>query len=120
MILDNLLDFFVTSAHAAEQGALPGAPQGAPNFSLLLMLVVFLGFIYFTVWRPQNKRAKEHKDLLGALTKGDEVVTAGGVIGKVVKISQSYVMIAVNDTVDIIVQKSAIANVLPKGTMKAV
>ena len=76
--------------------------------------------MYFIMWRPQSKRAKEHKDLMGALAKGDEVVTAGGIVGKIAKISDSYIMMAVSDNVEIAVQKSSIATVLPKGTLKSI
>lgn len=120
MAIENLLNFFITSAHADTALANVPPPPGAGNFSLLLMLVIFLAFIYFTVWRPQSKRAKEHQSLLDSLAKGDEVVTAGGLVGKVVKISQTYIVLAVADNVEITMQKSSIANVLPKGTMKSV
>jgi preprotein translocase subunit YajC len=115
----SLLDFFITPAQAAA--AMGGNPSSsAASFSLPLMLVVFVGFIYFTVWRPQNKRAQEQKDLLNSLTKGDEVVTIGGLVGKISKISQTYIVLALSDNVEVTMQKSSIATVLPKGTMKAV
>jgi preprotein translocase subunit YajC len=112
----SLLDFFITPAQAAA-GA---APSGVANLSLPLMLIVFVGFIYFTVWRPQNKRSQEQKDLLNSLTKGDEVVTIGGLVGKISKISQTYIVLALSDNVEVTMQKSSVATVLPKGTMKSV
>jgi preprotein translocase subunit YajC len=116
----SLLDFFISPA-GADTGMGPTAGSStAANFSLPLMLVVFVAFLYFTVWRPQNKRAKEQRDMMNSLTKGDEIVTAGGIVGKVSKITQSYVVMAVSDTVEITVQKSAVATVLPKGTLKAI
>jgi preprotein translocase subunit YajC len=115
----SLLDFFISPAAADTMGPTAGN-SAAASFSLPLMLVVFVAFIYFTVWRPQNKRAKEQRDMLNALTKGDEIVTTGGIAGKVSKITQTYIVLAVTDTVEITVQKSAVATVLPKGTLKAI
>jgi preprotein translocase subunit YajC len=120
MAIENLLNFFISSAHAAAPLGNVPPPPGAGNFQLLIMLVIFLLFLYFTVWRPQSKRAKEHTSLLGSLAKGDEVVTAGGILGKVSKVSQSYIVLAVADNVEMTVQKSSISSVLPKGTMKSV
>jgi preprotein translocase subunit YajC len=72
------------------------------------------------IWRPQAKRAKEHKNLLGSLQKGDEVVTSGGIAGKVVKVADDFVVIEASDTVELKIQKMAVAAVLPKGTLKAI
>jgi preprotein translocase subunit YajC len=121
-MMNSLLDFFITSAHAAAPtgGAPVVGPQQGGNFSMLIVMVVFVGFMYLTVWRPQSKRAKEHKDLLNGLAPGDEVVTAGGIIGKVNKLAESYIVISVADNVNITMQKSSISTVLPKGTLKSV
>jgi preprotein translocase subunit YajC len=114
----NLLDFFIAPAQAAAVGGNPASAAG--SLTLPLMLAVFIGFIYFTVWRPQNKRAQEQKELLNSLTKGDEVVTIGGLVGKISKISQTYIVLALSDSVEVTMQKSSVATVLPKGTMKSV
>ena len=122
-MMNSLLDFFITSAHAAAPtggGAPVVGPQQGGNFSMLIVMVVFVGFMYLTVWRPQSKRAKEHKDLLNSLSPGDEVVTAGGIVGKVNKLADSYIVISVADNVNITMQKSSISTVLPKGTLKSV
>ena len=93
--------------------------------SLMGMAPIALMFVvlYFLMIRPQMKRQKEHKALLAALTKGDEVICAGGLLGKVSKVSDSYVTIEIsehgNTAVEVIMQKSAVATVLPKGTIKA-
>jgi preprotein translocase subunit YajC len=116
-IINNILDFFINSAEAAPAA---GNPQQSGNFSLLIIMVVFVGFLYLTVWRPQNKRAKEQREMLGALTKGDEVVTAGGILGKINKVSNGYVVLSIAENTEITVQKSSISTVLPKGTMKAI
>ncbi len=72
------------------------------------------------IWRPQAKRAKEHKNLLASLQKGDEVVTSGGIAGKVSKVADDFVVIEVSDSVELKFQKQAIAATLPKGTLKAI
>ena len=84
------------------------------------MVGIFILYMYFIVLRPQNKRAKEQRALLGNLTKGDEVVTAGGILGKIVKVNDNYAVIALADNVEITIQKSSIVNALPKGTLKSI
>lgn len=118
-MLENVVDFFISSAHADTVSA-PTAAQPGGNFAMPIILVMFVLFIYFTVWRPQNKRAKEQRNMLSSLAMGDEVVTAGGLMGKIVKISDSYMVLSVSDNVQITMQKSSVANVLPKGTLKAI
>ena len=115
-IFESFLNFFITSAVAAPVAGI--APQGT-NFSLPIIMLVFLVFIYFTVWRPQSKRAKEQRDLLLSLAKDDEVVTIGGILGKISKLGDTYIVIQVADNVEITIQKSSVANVLPKGSLKS-
>lgn len=120
-IISTISNFFISSAYADTAVAASAAPQQqGGSFPLMLMLAVFVFFMYFAVWRPQNKRAKEQRDLLGSLTKGDEVVTAGGILGKITKVSDSYAVIALSENVEITVQKSAIVGALPKGTLKSI
>ena len=86
-------------------------------------LIFFGGFaliFYFLIWRPQSKRAKELRDLLGSLNKGDEVMTNGGILGKLSKVDDNYIVLAIHDNVEIKMQKSAITAVLPKGTLKSI
>ena len=85
---------------------------------MLVMPVVVLGIMYFLMIRPQMKRAKEHKTLLEALQKGDEVVAAGGMLGRISKINENYVTLEIADNVEIQVQRPAVQLVLPKGTIK--
>jgi preprotein translocase subunit YajC len=118
MTLNSVLDFFISSAHADPMGGAQG--QAGGGYQLLIIMAIFVAFMYMTVWRPQSKRAKEHKELINSLAKGDEVVTAGGIVGKVSKISDIYVVIAINDTAEMTMQKSSISTVLPKGTLKAI
>lgn len=114
--MDTLLDFFIPTAYA---DTLNPSPQGG-GFSFVLMLVVFFIFIYFAIWRPQNKRAKEQQNLLTSLAKGDEVITAGGLVGKISKITDQYVSLTISSNVDILLQKNSVVNVLPKGTIKTI
>jgi preprotein translocase subunit YajC len=86
----------------------------------ILMLVGFVVIFYLMIWRPQSKRAKEHKNLLAGLQKGDEVVTGGGMTGKVTKVADDFVVLEVADNVELKFQKAAIVATLPKGTLKAI
>ncbi len=108
-----MFDWLIPAAHAQQAAAQPSAFM--QFFPLILLVVLF----YFMLIRPQMKRNKEHKQMLGALAKGDEVVTSGGLAGKVTDIGEAYISLEVADNVTIKVQKPAIASVLPKGTLKA-
>ncbi len=103
-------------AQAPAQGA---PPTGGGMFSLLLLVVMFVAF-YFLLIRPQAKRAKEHKAMVASLAKGDEVVTAGGVLGRISKLDDNYLLLEIADGVEIKVQRQAVQAVLPKGTLKSV
>ncbi|NMP31979.1 preprotein translocase subunit YajC [Thalassotalea sp. M1531] len=95
-------------------------PQGG-GMEMLIMLAVFGLVFYFMIYRPQAKRVKEHKTLMSALSKGDEVLTQGGLVGKVTKVSdeKDFVVISIAETTEVTVQKASISAVLPKGTMKS-
>lgn len=95
----------------------PAAAPGSDLMAFLPMILIFVVF-YFLLIRPQQKKAKEHRAMLSALQKGEEVVTAGGVIGKVNKLSDQYATLEIAPGVEISVQRSAIAQLLPKGTIK--
>ena len=112
------MSFLISVAHAQE-GAAPAAAPGGDLMSML-MLVGFVVIFYLMIWRPQAKRAKEHKNLVGNLQKGDEVVTSGGIVGKVVKVADDFVVLEVSDTVELKIQKVAVAAALPTGTLKAI
>ena len=109
------MSLFISDAVASA-----GAPaQGSP-YSLVILLVVFGLIFYFMILRPQQKRAKEHKKLMDAISKGDEVLTNGGLIGRVTKVAETgYIAIALNDTTEVIIKRDFVTAVLPKGTMKA-
>ena len=108
-----ILDFFIASAHAQDAAA----PAGG-LMSFLPLIIIFVIF-YFLLIRPQMKRAKEHKNLVAALSTGDEVVTNGGLLGKITKVGESFVTVEQADNVQIKVQKHAIASVMPTGTFKS-
>jgi len=105
---------FISNAYA--QAAAGSDPTGG----LMGMLPLILMFIvlWFLMIRPQMKRAKEHKAMVAAIAKGDEVVTQGGIAGRVTQIGENYLHVEVADNVNIVVQAQAVATVLPKGTLK--
>jgi preprotein translocase subunit YajC len=94
------------------------APAGPDPMFQILMLVGFIAIFYFLLWRPQQKRAKEHRNLIDNLAKGDEVATSGGVMGRITKIADDVVTMEIADGVQVLVQKPAVAMLLPKGTLK--
>nr|GME07406.1 tRNA guanosine(34) transglycosylase Tgt [Ipomoea batatas] len=97
-----------------------GAPSQGSPYSLVIMLVVFGLIFYFMILRPQQKRAKEHKKLMDSISKGDEVLTNGGLVGRVTKVAETgYIAIALNDTTEVVIKRDFVAAVLPKGSMKA-
>ena len=97
-------------------GAGQGAGGGIGAFvPLILMFVIF----YFLLIRPQQKRAKEHRKMVEAIGKGDEVVTNGGILGKVIDVTDQYMTVEIADNVQVRIQRSAVTTVLPKGSLKA-
>lgn len=114
------MNFLISDAWAEAPAAPAGAPaQGSPFMTLIMLGVLFAAF-YFILIRPQAKRAKEHKAMITALAKGDEVIAAGGVLGKVTNLSDGYVTVDIAEGVEIKVQRQAVQTVLPKGTIKSV
>lgn len=109
---------FISSAIA--QTAPAAAAGGDLQSSLMSMLPLVLMFVvlYFIMIRPQMKRQKEHKAMIEALAKGDEVATAGGVLGRVVRLGDTYIGVEIANGVEVLVQRSAVVQVLPKGTIK--
>ena len=108
--------FLISDAYAQTAPAAGGAAGGLMSFLPIILMFVVLWFIMI---RPQMKRQKETKAMLEALAKGDEVVTAGGILGKVSKVADQYVTVEIATNTEITVQKSAVTTVLPKGTLKA-
>ncbi|PCM46066.1 preprotein translocase subunit YajC [Marinobacter sp. ANT_B65] len=114
LFLAGLMAMMPALAMAQDAGA-------AGGMGVMGQVIFFAGFIlifYFLIWRPQSKRAKEHKSLMSGLNKGDEVVTSGGIVGKITKVSDDFIVVEIADNVEVKIQKVAVAAALPKGTLK--
>ncbi|MFN3235097.1 MAG: preprotein translocase subunit YajC [Gammaproteobacteria bacterium] len=115
VLLTNNTAFAQVASSASDASAQQGSAMGP-----LLFLLVLVAFMYFLVWRPQQKRAKEHRQLVEDLKAGDEVMTNGGLLGTVKAVYDNYIEVALNENNTVIAQKNAIAATLPKGTIKSV
>lgn len=111
------MDFFINSAVAQTA---TGAPAQQSPWTSFIFLGGFIIIFYFMLIRPQSKRAKEHKSLVESLAKGDEVMTAGGILGKVTSVDEHYIAVSVAENVELKMQKSSVSAVLPKGTIKSI
>ncbi len=107
------MSFFISDAHAQAAGA-----QG--SFISLLLPFLLLPIFYFLMIRPQQKRVKEHKAMVEALKKGDEIITNGGLGGTISKVNDGFFQVKIAENVEVTVQQNAVANLLPKGTLKKV
>ncbi|MCO4810387.1 MAG: preprotein translocase subunit YajC [Gammaproteobacteria bacterium] len=103
------MDFFIQDAYAQ------GAQQGDSTSFIIMMVLMFAAF-YFLLIRPQQKKQKQHNELVSALQVGDEVLTAGGILGKITGVSEHYAVIAISDNTEIKIQKASVSMVVPKGT----
>jgi len=103
------MDFFIQNAYAQ------GAQQGDSTSFIIMMVLMFAAF-YFLLIRPQQKKQKQHNELVAGLQVGDEVLTAGGVLGKITGVSEHYAVIAISDNTEIKIQKASVSMVVPKGT----
>lgn len=103
------------SEAAWAQGAAP-PPQG--GMSMIWLMLLMFGLMYFLILRPQAKRAKEHSNMVQALSKGDEIVTNGGILGKIEKVDEQFVTLKIANNTSIRVQKHTVGAVMPKGTYK--
>lgn len=110
--MDSILNFIIPTASAQAAG---GGEMGMLN---LLFPIILIGAFYFMLIRPQTKRAKEHKQMVESLKKGDEVVSGGGILGRITEIGENFVQLEVAEGVNIRIQKQAIGNLMPKGTSK--
>ncbi|MBV6418665.1 MAG: Sec translocon accessory complex subunit YajC [Steroidobacteraceae bacterium] len=107
------MNALIPEAYAQAAGAAPGG-----SFAPLLMMVVFIVIFYFLLIRPQQKKAKDHQAMLAKIAAGDEVVTAGGLLGKVIEVGDTFTTIEIADGVRVKVQKFQITSLVPKGTVK--
>jgi len=108
------MDFLIPMALAQGE-----APRPLGGIADLLFILIMLMLVYIIVLRPQSRRAKEHKKMLEALSKGDEVVTQGGVLGRVAEIGENFILLEISEEVKVKVQRQAIAMTVPKGTLKS-
>ena len=106
------MSLFISTAHAAGEAA-----QQPSLVANLLMIAVFIAIFYFLIWRPQSKRAKEHRTLIESLGVGSEVVFAGGLMGKITKIEGAFAVVELNRGVEVKVQRASVISVLPEGTL---
>lgn len=106
------MDFFISNAYA--QGA-----QQADPFGFLLPMLIIFGAFYFLLIRPQQKKQKAHAELVNNLEVGDEVLTAGGILGKITDVTDHYVAIEIGENTVIKMQKASVSQVVPKGTINA-
>ena len=110
---------FITSAFAQTAPAAAGGGDMLSSLTGMLPLVLMFVVLYFVMIRPQMKKQKEHRSMIDALAKGDEVATAGGMLGKVTKLGDAYLTLELTEGVEVQLQRSAIVQVLPKGAMSA-
>jgi len=103
------MDFFIQNAYAQ------GAQQGGGTSFIIMMALMFAAF-YFLLIRPQQKKAKQHQELVSGLQVGDEVLTAGGILGKITGVSEHYAVVNISDNTEIKIQKASVSMVVPKGT----
>lgn len=106
------MSLFISTAHAAGE-----ASQQPGLMTNLLMIAVFVAIFYFLIWRPQAKRAKEHRSLVESLGVGSEVIFAGGLMGKITKIEGDFVVVELSRGVEVKVQRASVISVLPEGTL---
>lgn len=104
-------------SNAFGQGSVAGGAES--SLMSFLPLILMFAVLYFIMIRPQMKRQKEHRNMLAAMARGDEVITSGGIVGKVTKVSEAYVGVEIADGTEITVQKSSVSTILPKGTIKS-
>ena len=96
-----------------------GGASTSSQFAPVLMMVVFVGIFYFLLIRPQQKKAKDHQTMVAKLSAGDEVVTSGGILGRIVEVSDAFVTLEVADGVRLKIQKGQVTSLMPKGTLKS-
>ena len=109
-----MFELLIPFAKAADEAV----PQGSPFPLDLFIIIAFALVFYLIVWRPQSKRNKEHKELVAGLEKGDEIIAGGGLVGKIVKVEDQFIVLEAGTGVELKLQRSAVVQALPKGTIK--
>ena len=109
------MSFFINDALAQSAGV----ESGGFDFTAILPLILMFGIFYFLLIRPQQKKSKEHKSLVAALKKGDEIITNGGLLAKVTDVGENFLTCEIGDKIEVKIQSHAVSTVLPKGTIKA-
>ncbi|AEO08494.1 hypothetical protein BAKON_133 [Buchnera aphidicola str. Ak (Acyrthosiphon kondoi)] len=110
------MSFFIQNANAAVSETL----ENNNSYSLIFMVIIFLLVFYFMLFRPQQKKDKEHKNLMNSLVQGDEVMTTSGFLGRIKKITKNgYILLQLNDTTEIFIKQEFISSLLPKGTLRS-
>ncbi|WAI18151.1 MAG: preprotein translocase subunit YajC [Buchnera aphidicola (Acyrthosiphon caraganae)] len=110
------MSFFIQNANAAVSETL----ENSNSYSLIFMVIIFLLVFYFMLFRPQQKKDKEHKNLMNSLVQGDEVMTTSGFLGRIKKITKNgYILLQLNDTTEIFIKQEFISSLLPKGTLRS-
>ena len=113
--MESILSFLIQDAVAQQAAGTPSAEMGVMN---LLFPIILIGAFYFLLIRPQTKRAKEHKQMVDALKKGDEIVSGGGVLGRITEVGENFVQVEIAENVQIRIQKQSVSSLMPKGTYK--
>jgi preprotein translocase subunit YajC len=108
----------ISNAMAAAPAT--GAAAGSETFSTVFLLVGFIIIFYFLLWRPQSKRNKEQRNMLSNLQVGDEVVTSGGILGRISRLSNDFVVLMIANNIEVKIQKQSIAATVPKGTVDTI
>jgi preprotein translocase subunit YajC len=111
----SVMSLFIAAAHAAPAGA----PAGASMVGQLVMIAGFIAIFYFLIWRPQSKRTKEHRAMIDSINAGNEVVFAGGLMGRIKKVEGDYAVVMLNPGNEVKIQKAAVISVLPEGTLNS-
>ena len=118
-MLKSILSLFVMSFSFIGQAMAGGGAEAGPSpYGQIVFLGGFILIFYFMLIRPQSKRHKEQKNLINSISKDDEVITSGGIVGKVLKVTDQFLVISIAEGIEVKVQKHAISTTLPKGTMK--
>lgn len=114
------MGLFISDAMAQAATANTQAGQASGGLSMIFMPLIFLVIFYFLLWRPQSKRSKEQRDMIGSLKKGDEIITSGGMLGKVQSLNEKYLSVSIAEGIIIKLQRASVNAILPKGTMKTI